>query len=93
MHLVIVKNKIKSGFPFRLPSFLLLFSYNFYMVTESFAKQNFTRAAEDAVNQQIQLYQLAQQTYTAASAYFDKADVALPVRKLLHESELLLTIL
>lgn len=50
------------------------------MFAESFAKQNFARASEDAVNQQIQLYQLAQQTYLAASSYFDKADVALPVK-------------
>lgn len=50
------------------------------MVAESNAKQNFTRASEDAVNQQIQIYRMAQQTYLAASAYFDHCDVALPVR-------------
>lgn len=49
------------------------------MVQESLAKQNFQRTSEDAVNKQVQLYQIAQQTYIAASAYFDKADVALPV--------------
>jgi ferritin heavy chain len=49
------------------------------MVLESLAKQNFVKIAEDAINQQVQMYQLAQQTYIAASAFFDKADVALPV--------------
>lgn len=49
------------------------------MVAESLAKQNFSNVCEDAINQQIQMYQMAQQTYLAASAYFDKADVALPV--------------
>ncbi|KAG2201265.1 hypothetical protein INT47_006768 [Mucor saturninus] len=48
------------------------------MVQESLAKQNFQKTAEDAVNKQVQLYQLAQQTYIAASAYFDRADTALP---------------
>ncbi|KAI9272473.1 ferritin-like superfamily [Sporodiniella umbellata] len=48
------------------------------MVVESFAKQNFSRVAEDAVNQQIQLYRMAQQTYMAASAYFDHSSLALP---------------
>ncbi|CAO3682957.1 hypothetical protein G6F70_007887 [Rhizopus microsporus] len=48
------------------------------MVAESSAKQNFTRASEDAVNQQIQIYRMAQQTYLAASAYFDHCDIALP---------------
>jgi hypothetical protein len=51
------------------------------MVAESLAKQNYESSTADAVNQQIQLYQLAQHTYTAASAYFDKADIALPVNR------------
>lgn len=87
MHLFIKINKsvylLPSFFPF------IIFLHFFLMVAESFAKQNFTRAAEDAVNQQIQLYQLAQQTYTAASAYFDKADVALPVRKVVAPERVL----
>ena len=48
------------------------------MVVQSFAKQNYIQLVEDAVNQQIQMYQMAQQTYLAASAYFDNAEVALP---------------
>ncbi|CEG83135.1 hypothetical protein RMATCC62417_17107 [Rhizopus microsporus] len=56
------------------------------MVAESSAKQNFTRASEDAVNQQIQIYRMAQQTYLAASAYFDHCDIALPgLVKYFHE--------
>ncbi|PHZ16653.1 ferritin [Rhizopus microsporus ATCC 52813] len=56
------------------------------MVAESNAKQNFTRASEDAVNQQIQIYRMAQQTYLAASAYFDHCDIALPgLVKYFHE--------
>jgi ferritin heavy chain len=48
------------------------------MVVQSLAKQNYIQLVEDAVNQQIQMYQMAQQTYLAASAYFDNAEVALP---------------
>ncbi|KAI8987679.1 ferritin-like superfamily [Mycotypha africana] len=44
----------------------------------SLARQNFQSTIEEALNQQIQMYQLSQQTYLAAAAYFDKADVALP---------------
>lgn len=51
------------------------------MLVNSLAKQNFSRASEDAVNQQIQLYRMAQQTYLAASAYFDQSGIALPVTK------------
>lgn len=53
------------------------------MVTQSLAKQNYTQLAEDAVNQQIQMYQMAQQTYIAAAAYFNNAEVALPVGRCL----------
>jgi ferritin heavy chain len=49
------------------------------MVVQSLAKQNFAKASEDALNQQIQMHQVAQQTYIAASAYFDQAEHALPV--------------
>jgi ferritin heavy chain len=49
------------------------------MVAESLARQKFLKVSEDAIIQQIQMYQMAQQTYLAASAFFDKADVALPV--------------
>jgi ferritin heavy chain len=49
------------------------------MVAQSLAKQNFAKASEDALNQQIQMYQVAQQTYIAASAYFNHAEHALPV--------------
>ncbi|KAL9546350.1 hypothetical protein MBANPS3_006704 [Mucor bainieri] len=56
------------------------------MVTQSLAKQNYTQLAEDAVNQQIQMYQMAQQTYIAAAAYFNNAEVALPgFTKFFHE--------
>ncbi|KAI9478888.1 MAG: ferritin-like superfamily [Benjaminiella poitrasii] len=48
------------------------------MVIQSVAKQNFSRSAEDAINQQIQMYQFSQQTYLAASAYFDQSETALP---------------
>ncbi|KAG1445820.1 hypothetical protein G6F56_009778 [Rhizopus delemar] len=51
------------------------------MLVNSLAKQNFSRASEDAVNQQIQLYRMAQQTYLATSAYFDQSGIALPVTK------------
>lgn len=50
------------------------------MVIESLAKQNFVTASEEAINQLVRTYQTAQQTYLAASAYFDKADVTLPVK-------------
>lgn len=49
------------------------------MVQESVAKQNFQKTAEDGLNKLVQMYQLAQQTYIAASAYFDHVDRALPV--------------
>ncbi|KAG0736308.1 hypothetical protein G6F57_013482 [Rhizopus arrhizus] len=56
------------------------------MLDNSLAKQNFCRASEDAVNQQIQLYRMAQQTYLAASAFFDHCGVALPgFTKYFHE--------
>jgi hypothetical protein len=55
------------------------------MLDNSLAKQNFCRASEDAVNQQIQLYRMAQQTYLAASAFFDHCGVALPVIKQLKK--------
>lgn len=48
------------------------------MVVQSLARQNYIQLAEDAVNQQIQMYQMAQQTYLAASSYFNNAEVALP---------------
>lgn len=50
------------------------------MVAQSLARQNYTQAAEDALNQQIQVYQTAQHTYLAASAYFDQCSIALPVK-------------
>ena len=49
------------------------------MVAVSIAKQNYVTSSEEAVNEQIQLYQSAQYTYLAAAAYFNKADIALPV--------------
>ncbi|GAA5799948.1 ferritin-like superfamily [Helicostylum pulchrum] len=56
------------------------------MVIESLAKQNFVTASEEAINQLVRTYQTAQQTYLAASAYFDKADVTLPgFTKYFHE--------
>ncbi|KAI7901790.1 ferritin heavy chain 1 [Cokeromyces recurvatus] len=56
------------------------------MVIQSVAKQNFSQLAEDALNQQIQMYQLSQHTYLAASAYFDQADISLPgFAKFFHE--------
>ncbi|KAG0191911.1 hypothetical protein DFQ28_010602 [Apophysomyces sp. BC1034] len=44
----------------------------------SLAKQNFSTAAEDALNQQIQVEQIAQHTYLSAAGYFGRDDVALP---------------
>lgn len=43
------------------------------------AKQNFSRNAEDAINQQIQVEQTASQTYQAIAAWFARDNVALPV--------------
>ncbi|KAI9318093.1 ferritin-like superfamily [Dichotomocladium elegans] len=48
------------------------------MVSISIAKQNFATEAEDAVNHQIRVEQLARQQYLSAASYFGRADVALP---------------
>lgn len=49
------------------------------MVNASIAKQNFTTEAEDAINRQIQIDQIAQQQYLSTAAYFGRDDIALPV--------------
>lgn len=54
------------------------------MASASLAKQNFSTAAEDALNQQIQVEQIAEQVYMSASGYFGHADVALPVTSQQH---------
>ncbi|KAI8370313.1 ferritin-like superfamily [Radiomyces spectabilis] len=48
------------------------------MPTVSLAKQNFSTAAEDLLNTQIRIEQIAQHTYLAAAAYFGQDTVALP---------------
>ncbi|KAI8053154.1 ferritin-like superfamily [Gilbertella persicaria] len=56
------------------------------MVATSLAKQNFSQAAEDAINTQIQMHQMAQQTYLSAAAYFNHCEAALPgFTKFFHE--------
>ncbi|KAI8350622.1 ferritin-like superfamily [Choanephora cucurbitarum] len=56
------------------------------MVTTSLARQNFQEVTENAVNQQIQMHQMAQHTYLAASAYFNHCEAALPgFTKFFHE--------
>ena len=65
------------------------------MVTTSLARQNFQEVTENAVNQQIQMHQMAQHTYLAASAYFNHCEAALPVRKtivIFRDTKLNLTI-
>ena len=49
------------------------------MLQTSIAKQNYSTESEDALNQQIQIDQIAQQQYLSTAAYFDRDDVALPV--------------
>ncbi|KAF7721343.1 Stores iron in a soluble, non-toxic, readily available form [Apophysomyces ossiformis] len=44
----------------------------------SLASQNYTIAAQDAINEQILVEQVAQNTYLSAAAYFGRDDVALP---------------
>ncbi|KAI8140003.1 ferritin-like superfamily [Fennellomyces sp. T-0311] len=59
------------------------------MISTSIAKQNFSAESEDALNQQIQIDQIAQQQYLSTAAYFDRDDVALPglVKHFLEEAE------
>lgn len=49
------------------------------MVNASIAKQNFSTEAEDVINSQIQIDQIAQQQYLSTAAYFGRDDIALPV--------------
>ncbi|KAG2175408.1 hypothetical protein INT43_001055 [Umbelopsis isabellina] len=44
----------------------------------SLAKQNYSTAAEDALNAQIQIQQTASHVYLSAAAYFARDNVALP---------------
>ncbi|KAJ8661510.1 hypothetical protein O0I10_002776 [Lichtheimia ornata] len=48
------------------------------MVNASIAKQNFSTEAEDVINSQIQIDQIAQQQYLSTAAYFGRDDIALP---------------
>ncbi|KAI9497348.1 ferritin [Zychaea mexicana] len=59
------------------------------MVEASIAKQNYSTESENALNQQIQIDQIAQQQYLSTAAYFDRDDVALPglVKHFLEEAE------
>lgn len=49
------------------------------MVNASIARQNFSTEAEDVINSQIQIDQIAQQQYLSTAAYFGRDDIALPV--------------
>ncbi|KAI9276841.1 ferritin-like superfamily [Phascolomyces articulosus] len=59
------------------------------MVEISIAKQNYSIESENALNQQIQIDQIAQQQYLSTAAYFDRDDVALPglVKHFLEQAE------
>merc|ERR1711976_512348 len=48
------------------------------MGKHSMARQNFSKACEDALNEQINAELYASYSYRAMAAYFDRDDIALP---------------